>query len=290
MIRRRNPQQPTAALLADLPRLFGDEAHLQGVPREYRGLTTVLQPVVDLKSGRLIGAEALSRFPNAPGADPGEVFRRAAASRTNEPLELAALASALTLLPQLPAEARLYVNASPAVAAGRGAHELLRSVELQRLVLELTEHGDTDIAQLLHVLRPLRAQGLAIAMDDLGAGHSRLTRLVTLRPDIVKLDRGLTAGVHRDPYRQAVVRSLVAMAAETGTRVIAEGVECREQAETLSRLDVRYGQGFFLGRPDRPARALAAWLAGPRRQGSRDRLTAAAVAELPLPTTAAVPS
>ncbi len=127
-------------------------------------------------------------------------------------------------------------------------------------------------------------------MDDLGAGHSRLGRLVTLRPDIVKLDRGLTAGIHRDPYRQAVVRGLVAMAAETGTRVIAEGIECREQAETLRGLDIRYGQGFYFGRPECPSYALAMWSEGSRHRPARGRLTVAPVAEMPVPRTAAVAS
>lgn len=145
---------------------------------------------------------------------------------------------------------RLYVNASPPVAASPALGELLTAAGPRRLVLELTEYDDTHPATLLSALSPLRDAGLHIAMDDLGAGYANLNRLVLLRPEIVKLDRCLTADLDHDSYRQAVVRSLASLARETGSRLIAEGVEGQQQADALRNLGIRYGQGYHLGIPD----------------------------------------
>lgn len=222
------------------------------------GLTTLLQPIVQLGDGRVVAAEALSRFAGDPAPSPGDVFLLAAATQLSEPLELAAIQSALATLPHVPADLRLYVNASPPVALSDRLGQLLIAAGPHRLVLELTEYDDADAATLLKALRPLREAGLQIAVDDLGAGNSSLNRLVALRPDIVKLDRFLSAGIHHDPYRQAVVRSLVSLAGETGIRLVAEGIESQQQADVLRGLGLDYGQGYHLGTPDIPDRLFPA--------------------------------
>lgn len=217
-------------------------------------LTTVVQPIVDLADHRVVAAEALSRFAGDPPPAPGDVFGLAALARLGQPLELAALESALGALDLVPPGVPLYVNASPPVAVSRQLRELLARAGTDRFVLELTEYDDTEPALLNAALDPLRADGLRVAVDDLGTGNARLQRLIALRPDVVKLDRSLTADIDRDPYRQALVRSMVSFGADTGSRIIAEGIETRGQADVLHGLGVRFGQGFHLAVPDLPER------------------------------------
>ena len=95
------------------------------------------------------------------------------------------------------------------------------------------------------------AQGFLVALDDLGAGHASLNRLVELRPHVAKLDKALIRSIDQDPYRLALVRSLVQFSEEVGTVLIAEGIESERELEALQKLGVPLGQGYLLGRPNR---------------------------------------
>jgi EAL domain-containing protein (putative c-di-GMP-specific phosphodiesterase class I) len=86
-------------------------------------------------------------------------------------------------------------------------------------------------------------------MDDVGSGHSGLTRLVALKPNIVKLDRALVEGVDRDIARRALVSAAVGFASAAGGTLVAEGIETEAEAKALQELGVRYAQGFWFARP-----------------------------------------
>jgi EAL domain-containing protein (putative c-di-GMP-specific phosphodiesterase class I) len=97
----------------------------------------------------------------------------------------------------------------------------------------------------------LRARGAQIAIDDVGIGYSNTQRLVTLRPEIMKLDMSLVHEVDTDPMLQAVVSACVHYASKTGSRIVAEGIERRQEHDLLVRAGVDMGQGNYLGRPAR---------------------------------------
>ncbi|WP_369070057.1 EAL domain-containing protein [Kineococcus terrestris] len=216
------------------------------------GRSTVLQPIVDLRDGALVGAEALSRFTTADGVPqrPEQVFADARSSGAGVRLERAAIASALPLLGELPAGAYLGVNASAEALLDPGTQRLLLSGDPHRLVVEVTEHDPvTDYASLAASTADLRAAGVRLAVDDAGAGFASLQHVLHLAPDIVKLDGAFVRGIDADPARRAVARALVGFASELGSTTVAEGVERTGELEVLRDLGVHCGQGYLLGRP-----------------------------------------
>lgn len=119
-----------------------------------------------------------------------------------------------------------------------------------RIVLEVTERASLgNSSKLQDDLRLIREQGYRLAVDDLGEGYSGLNSLVSLLPDFVKIDMCLIQGVHRAPMKQDIIGAIVAMAKRSGITVIAEGIECIEERDTLQKLGVDLFQGFLFSKP-----------------------------------------
>lgn len=210
-------------------------------------LRCVFQPIIDLRSGRPAGYEALSRF---PFGRPDEWFARAGASGLAVPLELAAVDEAVRHLPRLPDGAYLAVNLSPATLVAPQFADRAGSLPLDRLVIELTEQ--TEVASYDEMGRRidwLRARGARVAVDDAGAGYAGLQRIVTINPDMLKLDAQLTRGIGDSLARQAMATAMGWFAERTGAILVAEGVETGDDLETLRELGVDYVQGFHVGAP-----------------------------------------
>ncbi|SNS55182.1 EAL domain, c-di-GMP-specific phosphodiesterase class I (or its enzymatically inactive variant) [Geodermatophilus pulveris] len=215
------------------------------------GPLVVLQPIVDLATGRRVGAEALSRFPADWERTPDVVFAEAHSIGLGHELELQALAGAAAHLDRV--DGYVAMNVSPATLLTPGCTRLLGALPLDRVVLELTEHDAVeDYDALAAVLTPFRAAGLRLAIDDVGAGFSSLRHIVTTAPDVIKLDRSIASGVATDRVLAALVGSMVAFAHGSGARVVAEGVETAADAAALGALGVDLGQGWFFGRPGPP--------------------------------------
>lgn len=212
------------------------------------GLTMLFQPMMDLRTGRLSGCEALARFDD--GTRPDLRFAEAAAVGLHLELEMKAIEAALESLPRMPDEVYLSVNASPDLILSRRLEPLLASVDPTRIVLEVTEHAPVaDYGALLEAVGELRRRGLRLAVDDAGAGFASLGHILSLRPDIVKLDMSLTRDVHRDPVRRALAGALVRFCGDTGATLVAEGVENQDELDALYSLGATYAQGFFVARP-----------------------------------------
>lgn len=214
------------------------------------GRSTVVQPIVELDGRRVVGVEALARFALEPARTPDRWFDEAWELGLGLELELACAADALVAMERLPAALTVSLNASHRAATSPELRELLERFAPDRTVLEITEHEPVaDYASLTGALDDLRALGVRVAIDDAGAGFASLRHILELRPEIIKLDIGLTRGVDRDRAHRALARALISFADETGTTVIAEGVETEEERLALLELGVRLGQGFHLGRP-----------------------------------------
>ena len=212
------------------------------------GPTVVLQPIVDLATGRRIGAEALSRFPREWGKAPDVCFEEAHSIGQGDRLELLALAGAAAHLAAV--SGYVAMNISPATMLTPEATELLSRLPLERVLLELSEHDQVaDYDLLAQVLAPLRARGMRLAIDDVGAGFSSLRHIVLTAPDVIKLDRTIVDGVSHDAVLTTLVRSLVEFAHGIRATVVAEGVEGPADAAALLALGVDHGQGWHFGRP-----------------------------------------
>jgi EAL domain-containing protein (putative c-di-GMP-specific phosphodiesterase class I) len=216
------------------------------------GISIVLQPIIELSSGRVIAAEALTRFVSTPRRPPNEWFSEAVSAGLGVELELAAISVAITKLGHLPPRARLSINASPQTLLSEGFRAVVAGVPGARLAVELTEHAPVDdYHALTTALASLRATGVQLMVDDAGAGFASLKHILGLRPDVIKLDLALTRDIDTDPMRRALTASLVGFGREISATLVAEGIETRSALETLRALGVTYGQGHFLARPTR---------------------------------------
>lgn len=214
------------------------------------GLTMVFQPIVELPRGRIAGWEALARFAPAPPRTPDAWFADAAEIGLGVDLEMAALRAALRALDRIAEPAYLSVNASAETACSTALAKALESVDLTRVALEITEHSAVaNYAALAAAVRPLRARGMRLAVDDAGAGVANLHHILELAPDLIKMDISLTRHIDTSPARAALATALVTFGAATGAAVLAEGVETRAEVQALIDLGVEFGQGYLLGRP-----------------------------------------
>lgn len=207
----------------------------------------VFQPIVDLRSGKPVGFETLTRFTD--GVRPDLRFIEATLLGRGIDLELATLRGALSAAEHLPPEAFVSVNVSPAlVMESDELAEIIRGFD-REVVLELTEHERVDdYGELRAALGELGPE-TRLSVDDAGSGFASLRHVLSLQPHFVKLDLSLVRGIHTDPARQALVAGIEYFATETSSRLIAEGIEEIEEMETLQRLDVELGQGYLLGKP-----------------------------------------
>jgi EAL domain-containing protein (putative c-di-GMP-specific phosphodiesterase class I) len=218
------------------------------------GLDVAFQPIVDLASGRVVGAEALARFTGADGsALPTErSFLDAHAVGLGIELELAVIRLALTCQDRLPAGRYLALNVSPAVLEHDDlAFEIAAHQPQRQLVVEITEHQPVeDYVSLSAALARLRVLGARVAVDDVGSGFASFRPVTRVNPDILKLDRTLVCGIDDDPVRQSLAAAIVSFASDVGATVVSEGIESESELCCLKGLSVGCGQGFYLARPN----------------------------------------
>lgn len=209
----------------------------------------VFQPILDLATGRVSGYEALARFPHLPGVPVDRVFDLAHRSGIGHSLELIAVRRALDAGRDRPEGALLSLNLSPSTLCRPDLFAGLPD-DLRGLQVEITEHELADDSRsFLDALAGLRERGARIAVDDVGEGYAGLQQVMAIRPDCLKVDRALVAGVHTQPALAALLEAIVRFAGRTGAEVCAEGIEEAAELETLAGLDVAQGQGWFVGRP-----------------------------------------
>ena len=210
------------------------------------------QPIVQLDTGTVVGAEALTRFPGTHRPTDAW-FEDAQRVGLGARLQLAVIERAVALVGLLPASAFLTFNVGPDVLAGPELLDILEMVDPERVIIELTEHVRIDdYDRLLDSLSRVRERGARLAVDDTGAGFSSLGHILHLRPELIKLDCQFTRGIDTDPARRSLAHALVSFAHDVGAEVVAEGIETAAELDTVRRLGVPYGQGYFLSRPTRP--------------------------------------
>lgn len=224
-------------------------------------LDIAFQPIVELASGRVYGYEALGR-PRTSGGEAlsiGVLLAQARAAGELLALDRALRRRALECIVRCPRDPQLrwFLNVdsrcadSPGYSPGYTRRVLaeLGAPELQ-IVIELGEQDPLLDRERLAAMYPSYAsQGFSIALDDFGAGHATLSRLVEVRPQFVKLDPALVHGVADDPMRASLLRAFAGFAAEAGIVLVAEGIEREEDLTFVLAAGIPLGQGYLLGRP-----------------------------------------
>lgn len=211
-----------------------------------RLLTVVFQPIVDLATLRVFAHETLLRCVGY--ASPVNLVEAAAkqhlTGRLGRTIRELALAGCpdhglfLNVDPTEFDEGWLVRPDDPIFTHEHGVH------------LEITEGVPLSHYRHCHgVLHEIRRRGAKVAVDDLGAGYSNLKYIADLEPEIVKLDRGLVENLHKNPRMQVLVETMVSMCERLGAKVIAEGIETREELKAVADAGVHYGQGFLIARP-----------------------------------------
>jgi EAL domain-containing protein (putative c-di-GMP-specific phosphodiesterase class I)/GGDEF domain-containing protein len=237
-----------------------------------------LQPKLDLRSRRMVGAEALVRWrlPTGELVPPGDFIAIAEACGLISRIDRWMLEQACAAMQRWRADGsgpgRISVNMS---AQQLNTPDLVGLVEgaLQRyqlpasaLELELTETVVVDIGnENLEKLSALRELGVNIALDDFGTGYCSLRYLHKLPITTLKIDKSFVDDLPHNKSNAAIAQAIVALAKNFGLEIVAEGIENEVQAEYLASLEVQLGQGFLFARP-MPERQLHQWL--------RDHLTA----------------
>ena len=212
------------------------------------------QPIVERGSGAVFAQEALVRGPEGEGA--AWVFDHVTSENLYH-FDQACRTKAIQLASALELDALLSINFMPNAVykPERCLQTTLRVADetgfpINRLMFEIVETEDiADIAHLTDIIDIYRAFGMKVALDDVGAGHSGLNRVVDLHTDVLKVDRHLITGIDRDKRRQHTVAGLAQIAHSLGSRLVAEGIETRTELLTVLSLGVDLVQGFFIARP-----------------------------------------
>jgi PAS domain S-box-containing protein len=221
------------------------------------------QPIVSLRTGKITGFEALTRWQRPEGILP--------------PIEFIAVAEEIGLIipmnRQLLREACQHLRSwqsefpsSPALTMSVNvtskefaqpdlASEIRKSLEqtgvdpgcLQLEIVETIAMGDDEKAG--HVLSQLEALGVRISIDDFGTGYSSLSRLRRIPMDTMKIDRSFISHMDSDPESREIVRIVIMLAHNLGLKVVAEGVETQEHINLLNELNCEMAQGYFFSRP-----------------------------------------
>ncbi len=227
---------------------------------EAGALVAHFQPILDLTKGRIVGAEALVRLPDAAGLPlPPAVFLPLATELgLMGPLTVQMLDHAVRAVADWASvglEMSVNVNAEPAWlddVALRQIDEILRRhrVSPTRLTIEITEEGLLAVGdERLQVLRALRGRGCHIAIDDFGTGYAGLDAFRRLPADVVKIDQSFIAAITHSASDRALVASLIDLIQRFAKVAVAEGVETAAQRDVLRELGCDRIQGFFIGRP-----------------------------------------
>jgi EAL domain-containing protein (putative c-di-GMP-specific phosphodiesterase class I) len=231
------------------------------------------QPKIDLRSGRVVGVEALVRWrhPERGLMMPMTFVPLLEQTALIGPVTLQLIDAALAqtvrwrnrgvelgIAVNLSARNLLDRDLPGQVAAMLDRHGLPPGC----LTLEITESATmADPVRAAEVLHALRSTGAGISIDDFGTGNASLSYLASLPASEIKIDRSFVAGVCDDKRAEAIIRAVVDLARELHMHVVAEGIETRAVMDRLIDLGCDIGQGYLISRPV-PASELTAWLVG----------------------------
>lgn len=249
-----------------------------------RAVTTVFQPIVCVENAEVSGFESLARPVKGCGVPHvGAMFDMAERDGKLWELEEVTRASSFDCAGDFPNGVLLFTNSTPDVFTDprfpdqmKALVESVPGLTPSRIVLEITERaGGDNLEEVATQVQKLKQLGFQIAIDDVGAGTSGLTRIMMLRPHWIKLDRELVSDIDRNRYKLNLIRFMVHFARLSGVNVIAEGIERQEELAALISLGVRYVQGFLIAKPGAAYQTvepkLASWIRARWQENEQSR-------------------
>jgi len=229
---------------------------------ENKSIKTVFQPIISLRDGSILGHEALSRLTiDSQIKNTNDLFILAESSNRLWNLELVCRTIALETGYQsiaLPSSKKMFLNVNPSVMQDHKFQEGFTKEFIKKLnvpatniIFEITERNViNDIEGFKNVIKHYRDQGFQIAIDDVGSGYAGLNLISEINPDYIKLDINLIRDIDKDNLKYALVKSMVELSRISNIMLIAEGIETINEIETLVKLGVQFGQGYFIQKPN----------------------------------------
>ena len=221
-------------------------------------ISSVFQPIVDLRTNEYHGFEALSRGPkDTQQQSPVNLFEAAKATDLVFELDRHCRRKALRTARALPAPYSLFVNVVPASMydpdfQGAALIKLLEGIGLSpdRIVLEVSEqYAIENYTLFVEALANFKQMGFSIAVDDIGAGYSGLETITRLEPRYLKFDMQLVRDIDNSHLKKEMARALKTLADKMGSKIIAEGIEREGEKQACVDLGIDLGQGYHLYRP-----------------------------------------
>jgi EAL domain-containing protein (putative c-di-GMP-specific phosphodiesterase class I) len=216
-------------------------------------IEVLYQPLIEPRSGRIAGAEALARSTIAPSAE--QLFARAAAAGLSERLSRLVQRKALRSGAVWEGPLRglkLSINLLPADISRDNYDQWLldemaaAGIDPGRVTVEITESALLNDQQAVAArLARLREAGVTIAVDDFGTGYASLAYLTALPLDVIKIDRALIADIVGGPRDRIVVKAMIRLARELDLQVAVEGVESTGQLALIAEWGCDLYQGFL---------------------------------------------
>ena len=234
-------------------------AEFEEILRE-KQIFSVYQPIVSLRDGEVFGYEALSRIKREHSLlNIGELFQAAELLGKVWELEELCRKRSLKNAENKPKKAKLFLNVDPGIIKddkfkSGTTRKYLKQYNLipSDIIFEITERSAiTDAEAFKNTIRHYRQEQFKIAIDDFGEGYSGVNRICAARPEYIKLDMELVRNVDKDSIKQAMVENMVRLCKGINIALIAEGIETEEELKELIRLEVPYGQGYYLMRPQK---------------------------------------
>ncbi|MGD6817310.1 EAL domain-containing protein [Metabacillus sp. 84] len=216
------------------------------------------QPIIELDTGKVKAWEMLTRGPaGTPLENPLQLFSVARQTNMVYELEMLILEKALLMIEETGTTEDIYINFTPLTLGNKRftasvlkAFERHPGVSPRQIILEITERDSIEgMAFFMENIRRLRDLGIRIAVDDTGAGYASLHTISEILPDIIKIDRSVIENIDTNRVKESMLKGLLLIARETGSLVVAEGIEKKEEADVLTRNRVDLAQGYFYARP-----------------------------------------
>ncbi len=215
---------------------------------------SVRQPIVDLVTEKTVGYEFLART-NISGFEmPNEFFNFSMESNILSVVDQRCLEVALAAAHSFAPGSEKHVNLFPSTMAELQPEQVARFFPPATLCgsycVEVSEQQILgDPSYLIHVVQELQKRKIGVAIDDVGFGRSCLESLIVLQPDVIKIDKKLVLNISHDQRQRETLRRLLSVLESLHPKIIAEGIENREDLEVLRELGVPFGQGFLWGQP-----------------------------------------
>lgn len=221
-------------------------------------INLLAQPIIDVATKEIRAWEMLSRGPrNTPYENPLHLFSIARQTGMLYELERIVLEKTLEQIRLTGCKQDIYINFTP-ISLGNESFmedvkEIMESyleIPPTQITIEITERDSIEgITHLIQNIKALRNLGFRFAVDDTGSGYASLNTISTIMPDIIKVDRSVIQDIDKNSVKESMLKGLLLVAKETGSLVVAEGIESEEEASVLCRNRVDLAQGYFFARP-----------------------------------------